>query len=67
MDQMKITQENVIQLDFAEEMKNSYRDYAMSVIVAQSSAGCAGWIKARAEAYFVCHERTGTITGQASS
>lgn len=33
MDQMKITQENVIQLDFAEEMKNSYRDYAMSVIV----------------------------------
>ncbi|MFR5324416.1 MAG: DNA gyrase subunit A, partial [Eubacterium sp.] len=30
---MKITQENVIQLDFAEEMKNSYRDYAMSVIV----------------------------------
>ena len=33
MDQMKITQENVIQLDFAEEMKNSYREYAMSVIV----------------------------------
>ncbi len=25
--------ENVIQLDFSEEMKNSYRDYAMSVIV----------------------------------
>ncbi len=36
MDQMKLTTENVIQLDFAEEMKTSYRDYAMSVIVARA-------------------------------
>ncbi|MDF2587738.1 MAG: hypothetical protein K0S41_1579 [Anaerocolumna sp.] len=31
----KIT-ENIIQLDFSEEMKNSYRDYAMSVIIARA-------------------------------
>ncbi len=36
MDQMKLTQENIIQLDFSEEMKTSYRDYAMSVIVARA-------------------------------
>jgi DNA gyrase subunit A len=28
--------ENIIQLDFSEEMKTSYRDYAMSVIVARA-------------------------------
>ncbi|WP_167956071.1 DNA gyrase/topoisomerase IV subunit A [Anaerosporobacter faecicola] len=28
--------ESIIQLDFAEEMKNSYRDYAMSVIIARA-------------------------------
>ncbi len=33
---MSQSTENVIQLDFAEEMKNSYRDYAMSVIVARA-------------------------------
>ncbi len=31
----KVT-ENIIQLDFSEEMKNSYRDYAMSVIIARA-------------------------------
>ena len=36
MDQLKLTQENIIQLDFSEEMKTSYRDYAMSVIVARA-------------------------------
>ncbi len=36
MDQIKMSQENIIQLDFSEEMKNSYRDYAMSVIVARA-------------------------------
>ncbi len=30
---MSADSENIIQLDFSEEMKNSYRDYAMSVIV----------------------------------
>lgn len=33
---MSNLQENIIQLDFSEEMKNSYRDYAMSVIVARA-------------------------------
>lgn len=28
--------ENIIQMDFSEEMKNSYRDYAMSVIIARA-------------------------------
>lgn len=28
--------ENIIQLDFAEEMRNSYRDYAMSVIISRA-------------------------------
>jgi len=28
--------ENIIELDFSEEMKNSYRDYAMSVIMARA-------------------------------
>jgi DNA gyrase subunit A len=28
--------DNIIQLDFAEEMKNSYRDYAMSVIISRA-------------------------------
>ena len=30
-----MSEENIIQLDFSEEMKTSYRDYAMSVIVAR--------------------------------
>lgn len=33
---MQKSQENIIQLDFSEEMKNSYRDYAMSVIIARA-------------------------------
>ncbi len=33
---MSKMQENIIQLDFSEEMKNSYRDYAMSVIIARA-------------------------------
>ena len=33
---MSQSAENIIQLDFAEEMKTSYRDYAMSVIVARA-------------------------------
>ena len=33
---METLTENIIQLDFSEEMKNSYRDYAMSVIVARA-------------------------------
>ena len=32
----KAVEDNIIQLDFAEEMKTSYRDYAVSVIVARA-------------------------------
>ena len=31
-----MSEENIIQLDFSEEMKTSYRDYAMSVLVARA-------------------------------
>ncbi len=33
---MSQSEENIIQLDFSEEMKNSFRDYAMSVIVSRA-------------------------------
>lgn len=33
---MPANRDNIVQLDFSEEMKNSYRDYAMSVIVARA-------------------------------
>lgn len=33
---MNTPQENIIQLDFAEEMKTSFRDYALSVIIARA-------------------------------
>lgn len=33
---MKQNTENIIQLDYSEEMKNSFRDYAMSVIIARA-------------------------------
>lgn len=33
---MKYNEQPVIQLDFSEEMRNSYRDYAVSVIIARA-------------------------------
>ncbi len=33
---MNKTSDQIIQMDFSEEMKNSYRDYAMSVIIARA-------------------------------
>ena len=33
---MSTTDQSIIQLDFADEMKNSYRDYAVSVIIARA-------------------------------
>ncbi len=33
---MKNTMDQIIQMDFSEEMKNSFRDYAMSVIIARA-------------------------------
>ena len=33
---MKTKEQPIIQLDFSEEMRNSYRDYAMSVICARA-------------------------------
>ena len=52
---MKTTDSSIIQLDFSEEMRNSYRDYAVSVIIA------------RAETYPLRHEGAGTGSGQATS
>ena len=36
MSKNKKPTDNIIQLDYSEEMKNSYRDYAMSVIVSRA-------------------------------
>lgn len=33
---MEIQEQSIIQLDFADEMKNSYRDYAVSVIISRA-------------------------------
>ena len=33
---MKTKEQSIIQLDFSEEMRNSYRDYAMSVIASRA-------------------------------
>ena len=33
---IKKTYDQIIQMDFSEEMKNSFRDYAMSVIIARA-------------------------------
>ncbi len=33
---MEINEQSIIQLDFSEEMRNSYRDYAVSVIIARA-------------------------------
>jgi DNA gyrase subunit A len=33
---MNTTEQSIIQLDFADEMKNSYRDYAVSVIISRA-------------------------------
>ena len=33
---MNTPTENIIQLDFAEEMRTSYRDYALSVIISRA-------------------------------
>ena len=33
---MSVTEDNIIQRDFVEEMRTSYRDYAMSVIIARA-------------------------------
>ena len=54
-----MSQDNIIQLDFSEEMKTSYRDYAVSVIRARFETGTAQ--------NFICDERTGIVAGQATS
>lgn len=62
-----MSQDNIIQLDFSEEMKTSYRDYAVSVIRARALPGCAGWLETGTAQDFICDERTGIVAGQATS
>ncbi len=59
---MSANTENIIQLDFSEEMKTSYRDYAMSVIIARAVPDVR---EAGSEKDPVCHEGTGAVPRQA--
>ena len=61
-----MSEENIIQLDFSEEMKTSYRDYAMSVIVARALPDVRDGLKTGSAPYFVCYERTRIVAGQAT-
>lgn len=63
---MKTTDSSIIQLDFSEEMRNSYRDYAVSVIIARALPDI-GRLKACSETYPLRYEGTWSCTGQATS
>ena len=41
-------------ISLEEEMKNSYLDYAMSVIVGKGTTRCTGWLKTSPSKGFVC-------------
>ena len=51
---MSEPKEQIVQLDFAEEMKTSFRDYALSVILARALPDVR--LKARTAKDTVCHE-----------
>ena len=46
-------QEQIIRTDYAEVMQKSYVDYAMSVIICQSTSGYPGRLKARSAPYVI--------------
>ena len=60
-----MSEENIIQLDFSEEMKTSYRDYAMSVIVARALPDVRDGLKPVQRR--ILYERTRIVAGQATS
>ena len=64
-----MSQDNIIQLDFSEEMKTSYRDYAVSVIRARALPDVRDGLKFETGTAqdFICDERTGIVAGQATS
>lgn len=55
--------DSIIQLDFTEEMRNSYRDYAVSVIIFPCVAGCPGRIKTGSTPYLICNDGTRSGSG----
>ena len=44
-----MSEEMIIKTEYSDIMQKSYIDYAMSVIVAQCTAGCEGWSEAGTE------------------
>ena len=58
------TTEKILPVVIEDEMKKSYIDYAMSVIVSQRSAGRPGRAEARAAAHPRCDGRAGTRAQQ---
>jgi hypothetical protein len=51
--------EKITKVNVAEEIKNSFLDYSMSVIISRALAGRAGWVEAVAAADSVCDGRAG--------
>lgn len=45
----------IVESELVKEMKDSYIDYAVSVIVGRAPARCAGRTQARAPADFILH------------
>ena len=64
---MKTTDSSIIQLDFSEEMRNSYRDYAVSVIIARALPDIRDGLEAGAATNPLRHEGARTGSGQATS
>ena len=62
---MKKTTDQLIQMDFSEEMKNSFRDYALSVIIARALPDVRDGFKTGSEKNPVFHGRAWTGSCQA--
>lgn len=63
---MTTKDQSIIQLDFSDEMKNSYRDYAVSVIISRALPDVRDGLKPVQRRILYAMIRTRTGTGQAS-
>ena len=61
---MTTKDQSIIQLDFSDEMKNSYRDYAVSVIISRALPDVRDGLKPVQRRILYARTRTGT--GQAT-
>ena len=51
----------LVPIDIEAEMKASYLDYSMSVIIGRALPDVRDGLKARTQAHFVCHASRGFI------